>query len=90
VVVGHPLNMDGSEGPQARHAARYASALRQAIGVPVLLWDERLSSDEARHRLRVAGRSRPDEPIDAAAAAVFLQEYLDTVRSEQPSGGEGL
>jgi len=90
VVVGHPINMDGSEGPQARHASRYASALGQAISVPVMLWDERLSSEEARLRLREAGRHRRGQPIDAAAAAVFLQEYLDSLREDHCPQSESL
>jgi putative Holliday junction resolvase len=90
VLVGHPINMDGSEGPQARHTSRYASALGRAISVPVLLWDERLSSEEARLRLREAGNRRQGQPIDAAAAAVFLQEYLDSLREGQRSESQGV
>ena len=79
VVVGYPLNMDGSVGPQARRVARYAAALRRVLPVPVFLWDERLSSEEAAERLRAAagGRRRRRKHLDDAAAAVILQEYLD-------------
>ncbi|MBC8447596.1 MAG: Holliday junction resolvase RuvX [Chloroflexi bacterium] len=78
VVVGYPLNMDGSVGPQARRVARYAAALEQALPVPIVLWDERLSSEEALERLRAAGGGRRRRKhLDDAAAAVILQEYLD-------------
>jgi len=87
VVVGYPLNMDGSVGPQARRVARYAAALERELPVPVILWDERLSSEEAAERLRsVAGsRRRRRKYLDDAAAAVILQEYLDSLAG----GGEG-
>jgi putative Holliday junction resolvase len=79
IVVGYPLNMDGTRGPQARRVARYARELQQAVSVPVTLWDERLSSEEAAERLRAAGgsRRRRRRYLDDAAAAVILQEYLD-------------
>jgi putative Holliday junction resolvase len=79
LVVGHPLNMDDTVGPQARRTQRYAAALEQAVSVPIVLWDERLSSEEAAERLRAAARSRRkrQKHLDDAAAAVILQEYLD-------------
>jgi len=79
VVVGYPLNMDGSIGPQARQVSRYAAALQQALSVPVILWDERLSSEEAAERLRAVAKSRRRrrKHLDDVAAAVILQEYLD-------------
>ncbi|MDH7486033.1 MAG: Holliday junction resolvase RuvX [Anaerolineae bacterium] len=81
VVVGYPLNMDDSIGPQARRVARYAAALQRVLPVPVVLWDERLSSEEALQRLRAAGGSRRRRShLDDAAAAVILQEYLDAQR----------
>jgi putative holliday junction resolvase len=77
LVVGHPLNMDGSEGPEARRVARYAEALAEAVPIPVFLWDERLSTDTALERRRQSGRSRTHTSIDAEAAAVILQDYLE-------------
>jgi putative Holliday junction resolvase len=79
VVVGLPRNMDGSYGPMARRSYQFAQRLRAATPVPVVLWDERLTSREVRARRREAGLSvsRPD---DAAAAAVLLQSYLDAGR----------
>jgi putative Holliday junction resolvase len=80
VVCGLPLNMDGSEGPQAattrKWAMRLAHALRAILGypVPVALWDERLSSFTAR---ALFDRRELVHGDDAAAAAVILQSYLD-------------
>lgn len=78
-VVGLPLNMDGSEGSAARLSREFAPKLAAALGVPVELFDERLSTFEAETRLRERGisakaaRSR----VDAEAAAVILQGWLD-------------
>lgn len=81
LVVGHPLNADGSAGPQARQAVRYGHRLANALGLPVALWDEHGSSQEAAQRLAHASKSRRRAPIDAEAAAVILQDYLDKRRS---------
>lgn len=85
VVVGYPVNMDDSVGPQARRVARYAAALERVLPVPVILWDERLSSEEAAYRLRAAagGRRKRRRHLDDAAAAVILQEYLDVQRNRR-------
>jgi putative pre-16S rRNA nuclease len=77
LVVGLPINMDGSEGPPARHARNFAARLADALGVEVKLQDERLSSVEAEARLRdSAPRGRKKQAIDAVAAAVILEDYL--------------
>jgi len=81
VIVGYPLNMDGSIGPAARRVARYAAALQRNLTAPVHLFDERLSTEEAVERLQDTGRSRQSRKhLDDLAAAVFLQEYLDQER----------
>ena len=80
-VVGLPLNADGSEGRQARRARDFARLAERVLGVPVSLWDERLSTQEAEALLRAQGRNltrlRRRGQIDAVAAAVILQDYLD-------------
>lgn len=84
VICGLPLNMDGSEGQQAqtirKWALRLAQALRAILGtpVPVIFWDERLTTYAARELM--AGRQRPKEDDDVAAA-VILQSYLDAQRA---------
>ena len=83
VVVGLPLNMDGTVGPQARAAQVFARRLEEATGIPVELCDERLSSFEAEERLKgipVRGNRRK-LAIDAVAASVILESWL---RSQKP------
>lgn len=81
LVVGKPLNMDGSEGFAAQRVTRYAQRLVAALAemgleVQLVFWDERLSTVEAERRLQ-AGGGKGRVGIDAAAAAVILQSYLD-------------
>jgi len=78
LVVGLPLNMDGTQGPSARMARAFADRLG-ALALPVELFDERLSTFEAVSRLRERGfssRAMRDK-VDAEAAAVILQGWLD-------------
>ncbi len=82
VVVGLPLNMDGTEGEQAAAARSFGEQLR-AAGLRVEYEDERLSSWEARQRLGESGRRprRGSGELDSTAARVILQQYLDARRS---------
>ncbi|HLW71609.1 MAG TPA: Holliday junction resolvase RuvX [Candidatus Binataceae bacterium] len=78
IVVGQPLNADGTAGPAAHAAEKFAAELRLIIDVPVELHDERLSSFEARERLRGgAARRKGDPRIDAVAACVILESWLN-------------
>ncbi|HEY6677864.1 MAG TPA: Holliday junction resolvase RuvX, partial [Actinomycetota bacterium] len=79
VVVGHPLKMSGTPGTRAHHAEEFVAALRQALPVPVVLQDERLSTVEADRALRDAGAGGRDRrrAVDRSAAAIILQSYLD-------------
>ncbi len=78
-VLGLPLNMDGTEGASARLSRVFAPKLEAALGVPVELFDERLSTFEAERRLREQGLSARElrDTVDAEAAAVILQGWLD-------------
>ncbi len=78
VLVGLPLNMEGTVGPSARRALEFAEELRMHVKVPVVMWDERLSSAEGHARLREAGlrRRERDRRVDASAAIVILESYL--------------
>lgn len=80
VVVGLPLNMDGSVGPGARAAIAFAERLRHVSGLPVELFDERLTSFEAEERLReLSGpRARDKGTIDAVAASIILEGWLNS------------
>jgi putative Holliday junction resolvase len=83
IVVGLPLNMNGSIGPAARRARRFASRLARELGLEVIMQDERLSTVEAERALLAGNRSRAQrrELRDAVAAALILQSYLDVQRS---------
>jgi len=78
IVLGLPLNMDGSEGPAARHARDFAVRLNRALALPVDLYDERLTSFEAESRLKEssAGRKSPKMIVDQVAAALILEGWL--------------
>ncbi len=79
VVVGLPLRMDGTEGPQAQAARRFAERVRQYTGLPVHLWDERLTTVQVE-RLLVSGgvrRRRRRALRDGLSAAVLLQSFLE-------------
>ena len=79
IVVGMPLSMSGARGRQARKVEAFTRALASAASVPVNVIDERLSSAQAERLMREAGR-RPSVNralVDAAAATVILQAYLD-------------
>ena len=79
VVVGLPLNMDGSEGRQAARVRAFGERLADHLGLPVDYWDERLTTFEAETRLRGSGvkAARRRELIDQVAAEVILRSYLD-------------
>ena len=79
VVVGWPRRLDGSATHQTAAVETFARALERRLTLPVILQDERLSSHEAESRLAARERDwrRRKEKLDAAAAAVVLQDYLD-------------
>ncbi|MBK1661043.1 Holliday junction resolvase RuvX [Paracraurococcus ruber] len=79
LVVGLPLGMDGSFGPAAQAAKDWAMAMGEATGLPVALWDERLSSSAVNRAMIAADMTRAKRAaaVDAAAAAYTLQAALD-------------
>lgn len=86
VVVGLPRSLSGEEGPQARWVRREAEALARHLPVPIVFWDERLSTATAAAYRAMRGRRR-HEPLDAEAAAVILQDYLEARRSSAAPDG---
>jgi len=78
IVVGFPKNMNGTIGPQAQAAAAFAERLAAELGLPVKLWDERLTTMEAERLLLAAdvSRSKRRKVIDKMAAVLILQSYL--------------
>jgi putative Holliday junction resolvase len=81
VVVGMPRNMDGSYGEAAAKARAFVAALKDVVLVPLRTWDERLTTVSATKALRAGGTRAADQRdrIDAAAAAVLLQGYLESL-----------
>lgn len=87
VIVGLPLNMNGSRGQQAEKVAEFTSKLRQHTRAPVDFRDERLSTVSARRLMRASGKSRGKARDDAIAAALILQGFLDEEHDKKLSGG---
>ena len=83
IVLGWPRRLDGTPTDQTAAVESFRRALEQRVPVPVILQDERLSSHEAEERLSVRERDwrRRKPKLDAAAAAIVLQDYLDQRRS---------
>ena len=78
IVVGLPKNMDGTEGPRAELCREFAEELRQATGLPVVMWDERRTTVEAHNILsqhNYHGQKRKNT-VDAVAASLILEGYL--------------
>jgi putative Holliday junction resolvase len=83
IVVGLPLRLDGTHGPEAAAARRLAHGLRQASGLPVEMVDERLTTAEAERFLIAGGvrRAKRRLSIDGVAATLLLQGHLDSKRA---------
>lgn len=92
VVLGHPLNMDGSSGPKAREVEAFAARIRSEFGLPVHLVDERLTSYEAESTIAPSRRRavRKSGLVDSRAATLILQDFLDgrIPHADQPEEGE--
>ena len=90
VLIGNPLNMDGSAGPQSAKARAFAEELARRLApkpVAVELWDERLTSVEADQVLDATGVEKAGRKgaVDQMAAALLLQSFLDARRAETPA-----
>jgi putative Holliday junction resolvase len=86
LVLGWPLNMDGSEGPRCQAVRAFAEKLDGALALPILLWDERLTTfaaEEAAERAGLRGKNRA-AMLDALAAAAVLQDFLNALGRRQP------
>ena len=79
ILIGMPRNMDGSYGPAAQKVEAFVAVIKSAITVPIKLWDERLTSTMANRALIQGNvrREKRKEKVDAMAAAILLQSYLD-------------
>lgn len=85
IVLGHPKNMDGTIGARAQKCEALAQDLEAATGVPVVLWDERRTTVEAHQILHQSGKKAKQhrKTVDAVAATLILQGYLDFKRSQR-------
>jgi len=87
VVVGNPLHMSGFAGRQSEWAREFAGELAEHTGIPVRLWDERLTTVEANRVLRSSGMGyeKRARAVDRLSAVILLQSYLDA-RAFRPDG----
>ena len=89
IVAGYPRSMDGTTGQQARKIERLVEKIASLIDIPVILQDERLSTDHARQIL--TGKPvRNSDRDDAIAAAIILQDYLNAIRPPYPDTRRSL
>jgi putative holliday junction resolvase len=91
VVLGHPLNMDGTSGPKAEEVEEFARRIRAEFSLPVHLVDERLTSYEAESTIEPSKRRaiRKSGLIDSRAATIILQDFLDGLLPEGGAPTEG-
>ena len=80
IVVGLPINMNGTHGPKAKEAAEFMDSLTKVVTMPVHMWDERLTTVQAQNVLLEAdvSRAKRKKSIDKLAAQFILQSYLDS------------
>lgn len=86
IVVGLPLTLAGETGPAAEAVNQFVAALREVVPVEVVTWDERLTSAQAERDMAAAGLTSRDRRgrVDALAAALILQSYLDAHAQREP------
>ncbi len=85
IVVGHPINLDGTAGRQAEMVRDFVRRLKEFTSLEVVLWDERFSSFSAEKALIEGGvrRAKRKQVIDKVAAAIILQNYLDHLHTQR-------
>ena len=81
IVLGHPLNMDGTVGPRAEKCQSFAQTLQDMTGLEVVLWDERRTTVDAHRILAANGRRQKNtrQVVDAVAATLILEGYLNSL-----------
>lgn len=80
IVVGFPRRLNGTAGKEAKKAEAFAAQIEAHLELPVILWDERLSTVRAARALAEGGKRKRRLGIDAVAAVVILQDYLDSLK----------
>jgi putative Holliday junction resolvase len=88
LLIGKPLHMSGQSSRQSEYTLEFGEKLRRESGLPVVYWDERLTTVEAERVLRAGGATleQRKKAVDRLAAVLLLESYLDSVG--QPPGGE--
>jgi putative Holliday junction resolvase len=91
IIVGLPRSLSGELHGQATLVQAFAELLRKQVSVPIHFWDERLSTVAAEREMRASGAKRDKRRamIDAVAAAIILQNYLDASRGQAPGSASG-
>jgi len=81
IVIGLPLRMDGSEGSRVKKTKNFAAWLRKSLNIPVVYWDERLTTKQASQIMRDKGLSnkKKKELVDQISAVIILSSYLDSL-----------
>lgn len=85
IIVGHPLHMSGEASEMADEAARFSARLKKELGINTELYDERLTSWEARQTVSESSSRKKRGSLDDVAAAILLRDYLERKRSETPA-----
>lgn len=87
IVVGNPLHLSGEPSLQAARSQAFAAELGELTGLPIHMWDERLTTREAHQILYESGRARKDHRrvVDQVAATIILQSFLDNARAATPA-----
>ena len=82
IVVGNPINMNGTEGPRSEKCRAFAAMLQEMASIPVVLYDERLTTLEVQKVMISAdvSRNKRKKVVDTLAATLILQSYLDSIR----------
>jgi putative Holliday junction resolvase len=85
IILGYPLNMNGTEGPKAKEIKEFGSLLGDYVNLPISYWDERLSTVSAQKHLIAAdvSRQKRKDVIDKLAAVNILQTYLDRAKNKK-------
>ena len=85
IIVGDPINMDGSIGPKSQSSRSFIKNLSKELDIPILLWDERLTTVSAERSLLEAdiSRKKRQQIIDKIAASIILQNFLDYLNAKQ-------
>lgn len=91
IVVGLPINMDGTTGSRVEKTVQFVNFLKKRIDIPVILWDERLSTKQAESILLEADLSRKKRKkvVDQLAAGIILQSYLDSKKNKEDKANDG-